>query len=155
MSVYYISAPEVGLVKIGHTKNIRRRLPMLQTGSPVQLTLLAVEVGGEELESERHTTFADLRRRGEWFEHSGALADFIASLEPLPVKPVKFGPKELGEATGWGRSYCSMLLSDSRKISFRTALHIYLSTGRKYGPLVDASEADMAIIAAIPLRKAA
>jgi hypothetical protein len=69
--VYLIRA-ENGLVKIGCSTGIERRLMYLQTGTPHELTLLGVIETDHprELERQLHKRFADRRRRGEWFELS-------------------------------------------------------------------------------------
>lgn len=87
MSVYYVHAPELGLVKIGHAGNVHKRLTMLQTGSPTRLVLLAVEPGGEKLERERHAQFEQLRARGEWFRFEGDLKALVEFLPPYVRQP--------------------------------------------------------------------
>lgn len=67
----YIYAIEAysGQVKIGIASDPRQRLSGLQTGSPVELTLLAAGAAAEpkETEKELHQRYADNRIRGEWF----------------------------------------------------------------------------------------
>lgn len=82
MSVYYVHAPELGLLKIGYATDVATRFSSIQTHSPTRLVLLATEDGGGEVEAERHSRFAALRARGEWFHFEGDLADFVASLQP-------------------------------------------------------------------------
>lgn len=93
MSVYYIRAPEAGLVKIGFAEQPWRRLSKMQVDSPTRLMLVAFEEGGRPLESARHRQFEEFRRRGEWFEHAGALAAHIAALPPAqePLRSGKIG----------------------------------------------------------------
>lgn len=83
MSVYYVHAPETGLVKIGFAEQPFSRLSKMQVDSPTRLILVAVEDGGKAVERERHQQFAELRSRGEWFRHELKLAEHIASLPPL------------------------------------------------------------------------
>jgi hypothetical protein len=58
--VYYIR--RAGLVKIGHTRNLRSRLSSLGVK---QTDLLAVEPGGSAREYEVHTAFASANVRGD------------------------------------------------------------------------------------------
>lgn len=82
MSVYYIHAPDLGLVKIGQTEDPPKRLHQLQCSSPTRLVLLAIEEGAAELEQQRHGQFANLRRRGEWFAFERALEAHVLTLAP-------------------------------------------------------------------------
>lgn len=142
MSVYYVHAPELGLVKIGTAGDPVNRFCNMQTGSPSRLVLLAWEEGSGATESERHTTFAELRRRGEWFAYEGALKAHVEALSPYTPAPRKFGPTDLSKATGWAKGYCSMLLAGTRPITLEKSAHIYATCGRKLGPLMGATDAD-------------
>jgi hypothetical protein len=64
--VYYVQLGD--RIKIGYTKNIRRRMAQLRTHPRF---VLAVEPGGPEQERLRHQEFAGLRdgRREEFFPH--------------------------------------------------------------------------------------
>jgi hypothetical protein len=64
--VYYVRLGD--RIKIGYTKNIRRRMAQLRTHPRF---VLAVEPGGPEQERLRHQEFAGLRdgRREEFFPH--------------------------------------------------------------------------------------
>lgn len=99
MSVYYVHAPDTGLVKIGFAKDPVSRLCKMQVDSPTALSIIALEDGGKALEAKRHASFAHLRVRGEWFEFGGALAKHIASLPQfeIPKKPRKIAASPLGE----------------------------------------------------------
>lgn len=72
--VYFIGLPN-GDTKIGTTINLPNRFKKLQTGCPFRMSLLAVIEGGATLESEFHTRFASLRRRGEWFNGKALKAE--------------------------------------------------------------------------------
>lgn len=65
--VYFIQA-ENGLIKIGVSNDPAARIRALQTGSPIELTLLGVVPGaGRQTEAQLHEQFAAHRTRGEWF----------------------------------------------------------------------------------------
>ena len=71
--VYLIEA-ENGLVKIGISSNVQRRLSTLNTASPVELWILAYAQppSAAKLEKKLHNTYSDKRVRGEWFRLSHA-----------------------------------------------------------------------------------
>lgn len=71
--VYYILFAD--RVKIGTTSNLRRRLTHLPHDK-----LLAVELGGYDIEAERHQQFHDLRITGEWFQYVDPLLGHITAL---------------------------------------------------------------------------
>lgn len=64
-------------VKIGKSVDPVRRLPELQTGSPVLLKLLAVTVTPEPI---LHARFAHSRAHGEWFYLSPDIQKYIEGL---------------------------------------------------------------------------
>jgi hypothetical protein len=68
--VYFISARELDLVKIGYAFNPLRRYNHLRTFSPVELTLEGAIPGGYDKERALHKRFATSRVRGEWFKLS-------------------------------------------------------------------------------------
>jgi hypothetical protein len=79
--LYAITDPR-GQVKIGVTKNPRRRLDELQVGSPYQLRFLqiwATPGEGYDVELEAHVLLERFKTRGEWFKVGAANA--LASVE--------------------------------------------------------------------------
>lgn len=97
MSVYYVLAPDLGMVKIGYAKSPILRFSKIQSDSPTRLILVAVEEGGKEVEARIHARFARHRARAEWFRHDGDLADYIASLPPFVRAPKRKLTGPLGE----------------------------------------------------------
>jgi transcriptional regulator with XRE-family HTH domain len=79
--VYFVSRAGDGAIKIGVSRNPASRLAQLRSGSPEQLTLLAVIPGGRKKERELHNRFAEFRIYGEWFAASAELVGFIATLD--------------------------------------------------------------------------
>ncbi len=73
--IYFVRADE--FVKIGFAKEVRSRLPRLQTSSPVKLQLLMAIEGKASLERDFHRKFAALRAHGEWFKLDGALSSYL------------------------------------------------------------------------------
>lgn len=77
--VYFIEAVGTGLVKIGFSRNVKRRMEYLRTTCPHELRpLLLLTDGSPALEAELHRQFAHCRVRGEWFRvEDPALLEFI------------------------------------------------------------------------------
>lgn len=68
--VYFILCAETDRMKIGHAKDVARRFKGLQTGSPGELSVLAVwpALNPAALERAMHDRWAKDRRQGEWFQ---------------------------------------------------------------------------------------
>lgn len=66
--VYVIGDGRSGVVKIGTTSNLRKRLKALQTGSAYELRVLWSFGGDVRLEEHLHRRYKDLRLEGEWFD---------------------------------------------------------------------------------------
>lgn len=77
--VYFVLCGE--RVKIGISKNPRRRLSGLRTGSSRLLRLFYVTPGDMELERELHRQFGADRVNGEWFIYSQQIRDWIQADE--------------------------------------------------------------------------
>ncbi len=76
--IYFIQEGDNGPIKIGSTRNLKSRLPSLQTGSAKKLRVLGTMRGGNALESLLHQGFAEYRISGEWFQPGQTLLKFIA-----------------------------------------------------------------------------
>lgn len=66
-NVYVIGAPGSGIVKIGHSVALARRLTTIQNACPVKVEILWHTEGGVTLEGRLHAEFGDRRSCGEWF----------------------------------------------------------------------------------------
>lgn len=80
-------------VKIGMSDDIRARFRVLKCSTPYDMTPLGFIAGApvsvEELETELHAQFGELRHRGEWFRYEAALVEFIESnVQPWPTSDV-------------------------------------------------------------------
>jgi hypothetical protein len=82
--VYFVEATNTGLIKIGTTENLGRRLSKMATDCPVPLTILGTSDRLDE--SEVHARFAACRRVGEWFSPTDELRGFIKN-NTLPFTP--------------------------------------------------------------------
>jgi hypothetical protein len=86
MSVYFISARELDMVKIGYAFDPIARLRHLQTACPIQLTLEGAIPGGFDKEQELHGRYVRARVRGEWFKLTPSIEAEIS----LSTKPKEF-----------------------------------------------------------------
>ncbi|MGQ4343544.1 GIY-YIG nuclease family protein [Streptomyces sp. SAS_275] len=70
--VYLIAEASSSIVKIGTTRDVRKRRQVLQVNHPRKLEILWQTPGGWGLEHYLHTRFASRRLEGEWFDFGGA-----------------------------------------------------------------------------------
>lgn len=84
--IYFVQSGEGGPIKIGHARNVEKRMGLLQTGNPVKLNVMATIDGSVEKEQELHTKFHKDRIFLEWFSPSKELLSFIASIQGNEVQ---------------------------------------------------------------------
>lgn len=88
--VYLLEAEGIGRVKIGCSEEKpSERIRALKIASPVTLWLVGILRGGFSLERRLHGHFATARRKGEWFEITPEVREFMNlaaqfRLTPLP-----------------------------------------------------------------------
>jgi hypothetical protein len=89
MTVYFIQSegPD-GLIKIGYTKNVFKRLQDLRNNSSYPLKLLHDVDGDVATERAMHERFIHLHYRGEWFRPGEDLLAFCG-IKPKREKKVK------------------------------------------------------------------
>lgn len=75
--IYFIG-DVYGLVKIGYTNDVAKRLSMLQVGNSHELVLRGAMEGDKQDEHRLHRRFEGQRFRGEWFTDSVELSALIA-----------------------------------------------------------------------------
>lgn len=78
--IYFITARDIGRVKIGYSADPAARLLNLQTASPVELQLERICDGDRDDEDALHDTFSAHRVRGEWFILSAEIEAHMAAL---------------------------------------------------------------------------
>jgi hypothetical protein len=66
--VYVIHAAGTNRIKLGYSAQPEDRIRKLQTGSPVELRMLARYPGSRATEARLHSALAEYRKGGEWFE---------------------------------------------------------------------------------------
>lgn len=79
--VYFVTNPQNETVKIGFSKNLHRRMEVLQTGNDVKLLHYASFAMVPHAERVIHKLFADQRLINEWFKHTDELDQFIECIE--------------------------------------------------------------------------
>lgn len=84
--VYFIQGSLTRLIKIGVAGNVRRRLTLLQCGSPDILRLLWSYPAPPTHERALHQRFADLRAHGEWFRPEDSLLAYIKRRDPYLLR---------------------------------------------------------------------
>jgi len=76
--VYFIAAPTVGRIKVGYTnEHATKRLCGMRTDCPVDLEPLGLLRGNRGVEGRIHSYLSECHWRGEWFEATSLLAEFI------------------------------------------------------------------------------
>ena len=109
--VYAIGIEGTALVKIGHARDVAKRLAALQSGLPYRLVVLHQEHVDEPRRVERalHDILRVVRERGEWFElpeiyYPSLFAQGIVSAEkqdgPMPSDLYALG-RRIAAARAW------------------------------------------------------
>lgn len=83
--VYFIRSD--GLVKIGFSTDVAKRLNNIRVGCPTGGKLVAAIPGTEDTETYFHKLFSKYRERGEWFRIEGLLADMLKALPATVTLP--------------------------------------------------------------------
>lgn len=98
--VYFIYS--AGLLKIGCTKDIERRMADLGNMGAAPSTLIAVLPGDKSLEYRLHCLFKDDRRHGEWFYPSDEMKRFLYCIDVAAKVTMTPGALFPGPAKGIG-----------------------------------------------------
>jgi hypothetical protein len=148
--IYFITARELGRVKIGYSAEPRGRFVKMRTDSPVPLVLERVTEGEFANERALHARFSESRLDGEWFTLSPEIEDHMAAL-PQASSPESYGrPKgqiaALMDALKCSYSYASKMLNGHRPITIPVALRVFRQSGVLVGPLSDATETEIDVL---------
>ena len=76
--VYFVQN-EAGYIKIGTTRHVKSRVNKIQCDNHMKIKLIGKMKGGFDLEIKLHRKFKQYRKRGEWFEGTPELLEYIAS----------------------------------------------------------------------------
>jgi len=79
-SLVYFAQAEGGLLKIGWSSDVMRRVAELRKKSRQAVELLACFPGDKPDELRVHARFARLHVGGEWYRDDGSIADYLATL---------------------------------------------------------------------------
>lgn len=104
--IYFITAREIGRVKIGYSAEPRSRFIKMRTDSPVPLELERICDGTLSDERILHAQFAHWRCEGEWFELSPAIEAHMETLALIGRKARKIEGSPLGD---WIAANCLTL----------------------------------------------
>lgn len=66
-AVYFVLAPLINRVKIGHSRGVAARFAGLKECAPEAFVFLGWVPGGYAVERRFHEVYSDLRAHGEWF----------------------------------------------------------------------------------------
>lgn len=147
--IYFITARDLGRVKIGYSEEPRSRFIKMRTDSPVTLALERIRDGGVDVERTLHARFAAYRLNGEWFNLSPEIEAYMERcLLCAPHLREKSLLQIMVEATGMSKSYASQILSDRwpHQITIPIAISVFRHCGKLIGPLVGASPEEVDVL---------
>ncbi len=144
MSVYYVRAPDLNMVKIGFAENPKGRFSKIQSDSPTRLILAAVEAGDEAAEAARHHQFREHRQRGEWFRYEGALMAHVEALPPIPEKEPSMNQRIV--ALGISKTHASQIINGKGDPCLSLAVAIWRATGWKCQRIAHVTDEHLAIV---------
>jgi len=84
--VYFIQMDKIGPIKIGITKNLKKRLMGMQTANPYKLNVLYCYSGLPDDEESWHNTFKRFHIRGEWFHPADTILFAIKDMVAIDKK---------------------------------------------------------------------
>lgn len=144
-SIVYFIKNASGLVKIGWTSDIDRRVKFIARAEQSELEVLATIPGGANLERKLHIRFAADRIRGEWFTLSPDIKGFIAECLSGSFEDQKLARLPL--ATLLSADVKSITADDTLAI-VRTLLEEFVSyyeTDLQRMPAIDATAAELKV----------
>lgn len=83
--VYYMTSEYGGVVKIGTTVNLVKRLHNMNRGREVKYHVLGIEPGSYDTERQRHLMFKHISQRSDFFWATPELLNHIASATHSPT----------------------------------------------------------------------
>jgi YspA, cpYpsA-related SLOG family/Meiotically up-regulated gene 113 len=98
--IYFVQNTVTRAIKIGYSKNAKKRLDSLQTATPDKLALLGTIQGGLEHEAALHERFAGYALQGEWFkgdilrEVLGIIAQHASGPQPQETNVIVAGDSD-------------------------------------------------------------
>lgn len=86
--VYFVTAPDSDLVKIGYSKNPWARLSELRRSHGVALSVVATIKTVDKSETTVHAALSEFREEGEWFRKSECIKSLISAVSGGKVTTV-------------------------------------------------------------------
>lgn len=85
--IYFIQVGRTGPIKIGFSKNIKKRLQTLQTANPYTLYVIGYMPGDKKVEKAIHRKFSYINIFREWFFYDANLMQYIKqNTKPFTIK---------------------------------------------------------------------
>lgn len=81
--VYFVEEPAIGYIKVGSAANPIVRFSALQVGCPVPLRMIGITLGSSRHEKDIKLYLRDKCIRGEWYEPTDELREFLDHLPSL------------------------------------------------------------------------
>ena len=78
--IYFVRGTRSGMIKIGYSESVKRRLKALRTSSSEPLEVIAIIEGTRDDEQALHRRFAVARAQGEWFHPHRRLLEYLDEL---------------------------------------------------------------------------
>jgi len=85
-TVYFVAAPDAGMVKIGKTIDLEKRFANLQNMSPIPLKVACQIHYDDGLEYRIHQHFKEYRSHGEWFCADKPIVDFMRNYRDKGIR---------------------------------------------------------------------
>lgn len=94
MSVVYFISDTSGLVKIGHTSDLKKRLCQITSGNGGVVVVLGTVEGGPRHERALHGLLADHRVKGEWFRDGPDLRRLLDRVVARGFEGIELEPEK-------------------------------------------------------------
>lgn len=100
--IYFVTAAEADLIKVGYSKDPLKRMAFMQAHSPVRLNLMGCVDGGYDLERRLHSYFSEYIAHAEWFHADPVVRETALALIRGEFDLSKL-PKNGRRAWAWSR----------------------------------------------------
>jgi len=87
--IYFIKAGNLNQIKIGYSKNPKARFYAINLSSPINLQLIKTIQGEKDNEKNIHKKFSHIKVKGEWFQQTKELMDFIENITDFEIEKKK------------------------------------------------------------------
>ena len=84
--IYFLTNMPCSTVKIGFTRNLKKRVDVLQTGNHHRLEVCCFLTAAPHIERAIQAALAKFRIRNEWFDHDACVDDLIRKFEEFEIE---------------------------------------------------------------------